>query len=71
VPPTGSHSIEAPPDADAPRDPARALDSPAFEALAFVPPDVAPPAPVAEPPSPPEPPAFIPPGTTLPGAPRA
>jgi hypothetical protein len=65
VPPAGSHSIEAPPEADAP---------PAFEAPAFVPPGVAPPVAVAEPPAPPpppEPPSFIPPGTTLPSAPRA
>lgn len=73
VPPSGSHSIEAPPDADAPVDPARALNSPAFEAPSFVPPDIAPPVPVAAapPPPPPEAPAFIPPGTSLPGAPRA
>jgi sec-independent protein translocase protein TatB len=69
IPPAGSHSIEAPPNADAPPDPA--LASPALEAPAFVPPDVAPPAAVAAPPPPPEAPAFIPPGTTLPGAPRA
>ena len=43
VPPAGSHSIEAPPDAGAPPDPARALDSPAFAAPAFVPPGAIPP----------------------------
>ena len=64
VPPAGSHSIEAPPEADA---------APGFEAPAFVPPGVAPPVAVAEPAaerSPPEPPAFIPPGTPEPSAAR-
>lgn len=62
VPPAGSHSIEAPPEADKP---------PMFEAPAFVPPGVEPPADLVAretPPPPPEPPAFIPPGTTPPRA---
>jgi sec-independent protein translocase protein TatB len=74
VPPAGSHSIEAPPDADAPPDPARALDSPAFAAPAFVPPGIAPSVAVDAPPAPPpppEPPAFIPPGFTHQGTPPA
>ena len=63
VPAAGSHSIEAPPDADAP---------PAFEAPAFMPPGTPLPPVVAEPATPPpEPPAFIPPGMTHPGAPPA
>jgi sec-independent protein translocase protein TatB len=71
VPPSGSHSIEAPPDADAPPDPARVHDSPAFEAPAFVPPGVAPPAAIVMHSAPLAPPAFIPPGSPAPDAPHA
>jgi sec-independent protein translocase protein TatB len=82
VPPAGSHSIEAPPDADAAHDPAHGWDSPAFEAPAFVPPGTKPPVSLAAPaalppeppppePPPPEPPAFMPPGLTPPAAPPA
>ena len=73
VPPSGSHSIEAPPDADAPVDPARALElprvrgavvraarhcpaSPGRRSAAAAPAGSA---------------GVHPPGTSLPGAPRA
>jgi sec-independent protein translocase protein TatB len=72
VAPAGTHTIEAPAEADAAYDPAHEWDRRAIEAPSFIPPGATPPVALAEPPAPPppEPPSFIPPGSPPPAAPR-